>query len=154
MPSSPTGISITVPSSNAVDYEKLKNLLKTDTKGYTELSEQAFITALEAELDKVYTFSSTKAEELTHRVKFQEAAMEKMFALKRVDGEMRLATEEELDRITSEVNELASFIRLNYSVFLKVCTLIFAALKAIIHAEGTNYSSDQKPSAINNFISN
>jgi hypothetical protein len=40
--------------------------------------------------------------------------MEKLFALKKVKSAMRMQTEEELDRITSEVNELASFIRLDF----------------------------------------
>lgn len=106
------------------DYEKLKHILKkTNGNEFNEANEEIFITSLENELEKISTFCLTKSNELAARVQYREASIDDIFRADEIAPDRLYRTEDEMNRITSDVTELASFIRLNYSGFVKVQTL-------------------------------
>ncbi|KAJ3093222.1 vacuolar transporter chaperone [Quaeritorhiza haematococci] len=107
-----------------VDYDGLKKLLKAGTgpEGkFNDDDETNFLQKVEAELEKVAAFRHIKGEELTRRVQHCETLVSKILASGADEPEAKFsAIEEEINRITVEVNELSKFTRLNYSGFIKI----------------------------------
>lgn len=75
---------------------------------------------LEAELDKVAAFRSIKGDELARRIQHCESSVANILKTSGDDLSRFAGVQEEITRITVEVNELSKFVRLNYSGFLKV----------------------------------
>lgn len=96
------------------DYDNLKRLLKVKGGEFNESHEAVFIEAIESELDKVATFCTIKSDELTRRVQHCEGSVDDILKAAQVDDiapERFDRVEDEMSRITSEVAELAKFIR-------------------------------------------
>lgn len=88
---------------------------------FNEDDEANFVQKLEAELEKVAAFRKIKGDELARRLLHCEGMVNKILANTSPEDDGRFsAVEDEVSRITVEVNELSKFIRLNYSGFLKV----------------------------------
>ncbi|KAK9478967.1 VTC domain-containing protein [Lipomyces japonicus] len=122
-------------SQSYIDYERLKRLLKDDDDNkpgsgsksvaarhgpltWTEKEESNFVTALDAELEKVYAFESHKYADLKDKLAAAEARIP-------AAQESNLNTdftafEKELDSILAEAQELERFTRLNYTGFFKI----------------------------------
>jgi SPX domain protein involved in polyphosphate accumulation len=101
---------------------------------WTEDDEKAFVTQLEAELDKVYTFQRVKAGEIVRRIKSSERevnqVIDRLRAFENPEGggdavevpseeEFELL-EEDLSDIIADVHDLAKFTQLNYTGFRKI----------------------------------
>jgi SPX domain protein involved in polyphosphate accumulation len=74
-----------------IDYDELKNALKTDyvsppsqsnkkpkRKQWSNADEERFVRQLEAELDKVFTFQKVKSQEIVRRIKSSEKEVEEV----------------------------------------------------------------------------
>lgn len=136
-----------------ISYDDLKDALKTPyeteptpenpqprRRPWTEDDEKAFVTELESELDKVFTFQRVKSEEIVRRIKASEKEVNDV--IRRLDnrgpessspengvdsaghhvpteGEFMLL-EEDLSDIIADVHDLAKFTQLNYTGFQKI----------------------------------
>jgi len=104
-----------------LDYDGLKRYLKEKTAmGYTEDDEAFFVELLEKELEKVYAFKNIKSGELHRRIEFCENSIHSILKNPTSVEENWLEMEDEINRIIAEVNELAKFVRLNYTGFIKI----------------------------------
>lgn len=130
-----------------IAYDELKKSLKTDyvtpptpentkpdRREWTEDDERAFVTLLESELEKVFTFQKRKSEEIVERIKASEVDVNDVVdRLDRTAGARRDSTrelppddedflqlEEMLSDIIADVHDLAKFTQLNYTGFQKI----------------------------------
>lgn len=136
-----------------IAYDDLKEALKTPyetestsdnpqpkRRPWTEDDEKAFVTELESELDKVFTFQRVKSEEIVRRIKASEKEVNDVIARldkrgpqdssqaeEEEDGkddapteEDFLLLEEDLSDIIADVHDLAKFTQLNYTGFQKI----------------------------------
>ncbi|KAI8988025.1 VTC domain-containing protein [Mycotypha africana] len=106
-----------------VAYDELKIILKKITTHggiWSEESESLFIERLEAELDKVYTFQRAKLDEIKHRIEQEALEVGRLCQSDFPDEDDFTASEIELGHIIADVHDLAKFVKLNYTGFLKI----------------------------------
>jgi DNA replication licensing factor MCM4 len=128
-----------------IAYDDLKDSLKTqhvteptpanpkpDRRPWTEEDETRFVSLLEGELDKVFTFQRLKSEEIIRRIAASEqevnevvsrldvSARDSRRASERPDDEDFLLLEADLSDIIADVHDLAKFTQLNYTGFQKI----------------------------------
>lgn len=130
-----------------IAYDELKKSLKTDyvtpptpenakppRREWTEDDEKTFVTLLESELEKVFTFQKRKSEEIVERIQASELEVSDVVSrLERSAGNRRdsvrmpppddedfLQLEEILSDIIADVHDLAKFTQLNYTGFQKI----------------------------------
>ncbi|XMA19400.1 hypothetical protein WAI453_012191 [Rhynchosporium graminicola] len=132
-----------------IDYDKLKNLLKTEwevaptkakpkgkRKAWIEAMESEFINTLELELDKVHTKQKVRAIEIGRRINNSEKEVAEVVARLDSQGpvgsngqnnngdapteEEFMLLEEDLSDIIADVHDLAKFVQLNYTGFQKI----------------------------------
>lgn len=128
-----------------IAYEDLKEALKTqhvteptpanpkpDRRPWTEEDETRFVSLLEGELDKVFTFQRLKSEEIIRRIKASEqevndvvgrldvSARDSRRAADRPSDEDFLLLEADLSDIIADVHDLAKYTQLNYTGFQKI----------------------------------
>ncbi|MCJ1465244.1 vacuolar transporter chaperone [Pseudocyphellaria aurata] len=136
-----------------ISYDDLKRSLKTPyeteptpqkphpkRRPWTEDDEKAFVTELEGELDKVFTFQRVKSGEVVRRIKASEKEVNEVIDRldkrgprrhssngKTGDTEEDVPTEEDftlleedLSDIIADVHDLAKFTQLNYTGFQKI----------------------------------
>jgi len=136
-----------------ISYDDLKDALLTPyeteptpanpqpkRRPWTEDDEKAFVTELEGELDKVFTFQRVKSEEIVRRIKASEKEVNDVIG--RLDNrgperssqansgdngkddvpteEEFMLLEEDLSDIIADVHDLAKFTQLNYTGFQKI----------------------------------
>ncbi|KAK7204629.1 VTC domain-containing protein [Myxozyma melibiosi] len=109
-----------------IDYQGLKDLL--DARGadgeWSEESEEAFVKALEEELEKVYDFQKLRTYSINQRVKEMDVKVQD--AIRSIDTSSPLSEqafedlEFDLEEILSDVHDLAKFTQLNYTGFQKI----------------------------------
>lgn len=104
-------------------YQLKKGLNKNNNQWLNELEEK-FLTSLESELDKVFTFTNLKHQEIQKRVRDTELEVKK--AVEAVDSESAPSDEvfaeleEDLSDIIADTHDLAKFTKLNYTGFYKI----------------------------------
>ncbi|GMM33832.1 Vtc4 protein [Saccharomycopsis crataegensis] len=104
-------------------YQLKKGLNKNDDTWSSDLEEQ-FLTSLESELDKVYSFTVLKKGEIQKRIKSTEKLVNEV--VEAVDSdhppleEDFLELEDELSDIIADTHDLAKFTKLNYTGFHKI----------------------------------
>jgi len=128
-----------------IDYNGLKQSLKTayvteptpqnpkpERKPWTEEDEQKFVTGLESELDKVFTFQKVKSQEIIRRIKASEKEVAEVIARAEEQGAQEpgqgddsleedfMLLEEDVSDIIADVHDLAKFTQLNYTGFQKI----------------------------------
>jgi len=135
-----------------IGYDDLKNEIKNrlyppgtnysvkNPKEWTEDDESAFVSVLEAELDKVFTFQKVKASEIVHRIRDAEKEVEMVVKLLEDENRRKssvvgtsseplgqmpteedfIMMEEDLSDIIADVHDLAKFTQLNYTGFQKI----------------------------------
>lgn len=110
-----------------ISYDDLKtDLKKTLAKSsWTGKDEERFVSLLETELDKVFTFQKVKSGEISRRIK--DAEKEVVQVVRALESETNKPDEqefedleEELSDIIADVHDLAKFSRLNYTGFQKI----------------------------------
>ncbi|KAI0241773.1 hypothetical protein L0F63_004786 [Massospora cicadina] len=105
-----------------LDYDSLKRQIKFNGQGQhlTEGGEAQFVEQLEKELDKVDSFHKIKSGEISRHVQYLRNVVDSLRESENTPEARYVEAEEEINRIITEVNELATFTRLNYSGFLKI----------------------------------
>jgi SPX domain protein involved in polyphosphate accumulation len=134
-----------------ISYDDLKESLKTPyvtpptaenphpKRGpWTEDNEKHFVSELEAELDKVFTFQRVKSGEIIRRIKASEKDVNSVVSKLEQQGPRRpsqanpevfadvpteedfMLLEEDLSDIIADVHDLAKFTQLNYTGFQKI----------------------------------
>jgi SPX domain protein involved in polyphosphate accumulation len=132
-----------------IAYDELKKALKTDfvteptpnkakpdRLEWSEDDEKHFVTMLESELEKVFTFQKRKSEEIVERIKSSESEVNDVVSrLDDSNGSRRqsgraaqppptdedfLLLEQVLSDIIADVHDLAKFTQLNYTGFQKI----------------------------------
>jgi SPX domain-containing protein involved in vacuolar polyphosphate accumulation len=132
-----------------IAYDELKKALKTDFATeptpdnakpdrleWSEDDEKHFVTLLESELEKVFTFQKRKSEEIVERIKSSEfevndvvSRLDDSTGSRRQSGraaqppptdEDFLLLEQVLSDIIADVHDLAKFTQLNYTGFQKI----------------------------------
>ncbi|KAI9880016.1 MAG: vacuolar transporter chaperone [Pleopsidium flavum] len=136
-----------------ISYDDLKDALltpyeseptpvnpKPKRRPWTEDDEKAFVTELESELDKVFTFQRVKSEEIVRRIKASEKEVNDVIGRLDIRGPERsseadggddgkddvpteedfMLLEEDLSDIIADVHDLAKFTQLNYTGFQKI----------------------------------
>ncbi|KAF3941532.1 hypothetical protein ABW19_dt0203294 [Dactylella cylindrospora] len=136
-----------------IDYDGLKNELKRrlyppnsqykppNPKEWSENDEAGFVAALEAELDKVYTFQKVRASDIVRRIKGAEQEVEAVIKLLERNTRRRASVaagtpdtetesepneeefellEADLSDVISDVHDLAKYVQLNYTGFQKI----------------------------------
>lgn len=103
-------------------YELSKGL---STNGWSEVAEERFVTLLESELDKVYTFQRVKSSEINRRIVQAEKDVERVIAQadsnpQSVDEQQFEDLEEDLSSVIADVHDMAKFAQLNYTGFQKI----------------------------------
>ena len=125
-------------AANYVDYKKLKELLREDTPGSTDVwtddDESAFVDELvNVQLEKVHSFQTETYQELRERCGQCEGKLESLVSshthnetsqksppgLGKVPDELLKEVLGELDGISKDINELEKYSRLCYTAFLK-----------------------------------
>ncbi|BFZ58003.1 vacuolar transporter chaperone [Savitreella phatthalungensis] len=110
-----------------LDYDGLKREIKKrikDNGQWNEESEAAFVSILEGELDKVFTFQRVKSTEIIRRIEACDKEVEQ--TIKQLDSanpppaESFDALEEEISDIIADVHDLSKFNQLNYTGFTKI----------------------------------
>lgn len=111
-----------------IAYDELKKELKQGLKDngnkWSNELEESFLTSLEAELDKVYTFQKVKSAEIVRRIRDAEASVNDV--INSIDSDDPPLEqdfedlEEELSDVIADVHDLAKFTRLNYTGFQKI----------------------------------
>jgi SPX domain protein involved in polyphosphate accumulation len=132
-----------------ISYDDLKESLNTPyetaktpenphpkRKEWTPEDEERFVTELEAELDKVFTFQRVKSGEIVRRIKASEKEVSDVVG--RLDSQgpttsqanghaVEMPTEddfmlleEDLSDVIADVHDLAKFTQLNYTGFQKI----------------------------------
>lgn len=107
-----------------IAYEKLKKLLKenivdangSEEQSWSEQDEQRFVSALDAELEKVYSFVHKTYDDLSDRI----SAVEKKTEESKGSDINVSEIERELEAILDETTLLNQFCRLNYTGFIKI----------------------------------
>ncbi|SCU78649.1 LADA_0A06700g1_1 [Lachancea dasiensis] len=115
-----------------MDYEKLKKLLKESVIGqaditgrksnrrndtWSEKDESEFVSALDAELEKVYGFQSSKYNSIMEKLVNLEHQTDDEEAIKTLDFK---GFQHVLEGSLSEAQELDNFCRVNYTGFIKI----------------------------------
>jgi SPX domain protein involved in polyphosphate accumulation len=111
-----------------IDYDGLKDALRIHHV-WDEAAEQNFVQQLESELDKVYSFTKVKSEEIIRRIGASEKEVNDV--VRRADGNAGSGQdspleedfellEEDLSDIIADVHDLAKFAQLNYTGFQKI----------------------------------
>lgn len=103
---------------NYISYIRLKKLLKEGVilkNAWTEKDEQNFVSALDSDLEKVYTFQSDKYDELNEYLNELQAATESPTASFDVHS-----FSSKLELVLNLAQELNHFQRLNYTGFIKI----------------------------------
>ncbi|KAH3681704.1 hypothetical protein WICPIJ_007306 [Wickerhamomyces pijperi] len=106
--------------SHYMDYEKLKKLLKESTVGgepYNDYDENQFVTKLDEELKKVYSFQSQEYEQLNTKIEELDKFIQDNLANSSIEWPKFQA---DLDNVLSEARELDHFARLNFTGFQKI----------------------------------
>ncbi|SCV99976.1 LAFE_0B06678g1_1 [Lachancea fermentati] len=121
--------------SSYIDYERLKKLLKesvlnedgmsgqstknkkSEKDDWSEKDESNFVSALDAELEKVYGFQVAKYNAIMERLVRLEKKTDDEEAMKTLDFN---AFQHMLEESLSEAQELDNFSRLNYTGFIKI----------------------------------
>lgn len=124
-----------------IAYEDLKDALKTqyvteptpanpkpERKPWTEEDEKRFVSLLESELDKVFTFQKLKSQEIISRIQASEREVNDVVSrletatrpADRPTDEDFLLLEADLSDIIADVHDLAKFTQLNYTGFQKI----------------------------------
>lgn len=111
-----------------IDYDDLKHQMKKHLKAndfvWTNEFEEEFLASLEAELDKVYSFTLVKNTEVNRRVKDAEKYVHQVVEALQTPNKPSEQDfdelEEELSDIIADVHDLAKFTRLNYTGFQKI----------------------------------
>ncbi|KAH3674359.1 hypothetical protein WICPIJ_009576 [Wickerhamomyces pijperi] len=112
-----------------IAYDDLKKELskgiKSNNGTWTNELEESFLTSLDAELEKVYTFHKVKSGEISRRIKDAEASVTEVISMINDAENPPLEQdfedlEEELSDIIADVHDLAKFTRLNYTGFQKI----------------------------------
>ena len=154
-----------------IAYDDLKEALQTPyeteptadnpqpkRRAWTEEDEKAFVTELESELDKVFTFQRVKSEEIVRRIRASEKEVNDVIARldnRRPDDSIQLdegddgkddvpteegfmLLEEDLSDIIADVHDLAKFTQLNYTGFQKIIKKHDVRLPVGTKGEGWN----------------
>ncbi|ABN68507.2 Phosphate metabolism transcription protein [Scheffersomyces stipitis CBS 6054] len=101
-----------------INYNHLKKLLKEGVilkNNWTDKDEQNFVSALDENLEKVYTFQHQKFDELNDQLNDLQLQTETSGADFNVES-----FSSKLDRILDEAQELEHFQRINYTGFIKI----------------------------------
>lgn len=101
-----------------LNYNHLKKLLKEGVilqNNWTETDEQNFVSALDSDLEKVYTFQHTKFDELNQELNRLQLLTELPLQKFEVD---KFSTK--LDELLTVAQELEHFQRINYTGFTKI----------------------------------
>jgi SPX domain protein involved in polyphosphate accumulation len=112
-----------------IDYEGLKRALRAH-RAWDEAAEQEFVQRLENELDKVYSFTTVKSEEIVRRIGASEKEVNEVLSRaeqnrgnveedRSLEDDFELL-EEDLSDIIADVHDLAKFAQLNYTGFQKI----------------------------------
>lgn len=122
--------------SNYIDYPKLKHILRGEDpsadehRGWTEDDEGSFVEELiNVQLEKVNAFQVETLKGLRERTSKCEARLEESTRSEKHDGQVYESggkgdanledVLQELDGITTEINELEKYSRINFTGFLK-----------------------------------
>ncbi|KAH0565774.1 hypothetical protein GP486_000819 [Trichoglossum hirsutum] len=134
-----------------ISYDDLKNSLKTpyvtpptadnphpNRRPWTEEDEKRFVTELEEQLDRVFTFQRVKSGEIVRRIKASEKEVNDVVSKLELQGPRRpsqahpeafanvpteedfMLLEEDLSDIIADVHDLAKYTQLNYTGFQKI----------------------------------
>lgn len=105
-----------------LDYDSLKRQIKKAGQGpkASESEEAQFVEQLERELEKVDSFHKIKSGEISRHVQYLRSAVDSLNDSESTSEERYAEAEDEINRIITEVNELTTFTRLNYSGFIKI----------------------------------
>lgn len=112
-----------------IDYEGLKRALRAH-RTWDEDAEQEFVQQLENELDKVYSFTTVKSDEIVRRIAASEKEVDEVLSRAERNGgnaaedgsledDFELL-EEDLSDVIADVHDLAKFAQLNYTGFQKI----------------------------------
>ncbi|KAK2807327.1 hypothetical protein FQN50_005482 [Emmonsiellopsis sp. PD_5] len=133
-------------SNHYIAYDELKTALKTPyttdptpsnpkppRRPWTEEDERRFVSLLESELDKVFTFQKIKSDEIVRRIIDSEKEVGDVVAQLEVRGDSSgggggvhptdedfLLLEEDLSDVIADVHDLAKYTQLNYTGFQKI----------------------------------
>jgi SPX domain protein involved in polyphosphate accumulation/uncharacterized membrane protein YidH (DUF202 family) len=122
-----------------IGYDDLKSALKKpyvngksgEREPWTDDDEANFISQLEGELDKVYTFQKLKSQEIVSRIKTAESEVKHVIERQERQNQAGAETdhtleddfdllEQDLSDIIADVHDLAKFTQLNYTGFQKI----------------------------------
>lgn len=105
-----------------IAYDSLKALLKQEAPCdyWTEDDESTFVEKLDAELEKIYSFQSTKYDALLTEVTRIEDELEEIRNRDKVDERQVKNFIASLDELTEESKELERYSRINYTGFIKI----------------------------------
>lgn len=105
-----------------LDYDSLKRQIKLNAQGQhlTEGTEAQFVEQLERELDKVDSFHKIKSGEISRHVQYLRNTVDSLRESDTTPDIRYVEAEDEINRIITEVNQLATFTRLNYSGLIKI----------------------------------
>lgn len=103
-------------------YELSKGL---SSNSWSDVAEERFVTLLESELDKVYTFQRVKSTEINRRITQAEKDVERVIEQSEtnpnsVDEQQFEDLEEDLSSVIADVHDMAKFAQLNYTGFQKI----------------------------------
>lgn len=104
-----------------IAYDSLKKLLKEEPvlskkqENWSETDETAFVSVLDSELEKVYSFQTKTYEELSHRISKIEKSIDASFNVQEAG-----TVNNELEDILGLAQELDRFSRLNFTGFTKI----------------------------------
>ncbi len=103
-----------------VAYDSLKKLLKESSiskNDWTEGDETRFAEALDADLEKVYSFQTSEYKKIEIHIKELEIKTEDVDEISKLDLK---EFEKDIEETVSRAQELDRFSRLNFTAFLKI----------------------------------
>ncbi|KAH3903089.1 related to Vacuolar transporter chaperone 3 [Saccharomycodes ludwigii] len=102
-----------------INYDKLKNLLKEQqaSKNWTDKDESEFVSVLDEELEKVYTFQTKKYHQVMEKLNKLEDETDDNNDLSKVNMKV---FHDILETCLNEAQELDNFSRLNFTGFTKI----------------------------------
>ncbi|KAJ1673327.1 vacuolar transporter chaperone, partial [Spiromyces aspiralis] len=107
-----------------INYDALKAFIyERANRGYTASDESEFVQRLEGELDKVFNFQQAKVSELKRLMENANSQIKLIAETEapQKDKEEQLSViEASINKIISEVSELAHYTRLNFTGFIKI----------------------------------
>jgi SPX domain protein involved in polyphosphate accumulation len=104
-----------------LDFDGLKFTLKEATIAeWSEKEDQLFVDRLVIELDKVHSFHALKQGETQRRIRSCQRRIQTLSASQHPALSEYLSIQNEITDITSEVQELFWYTRLNYAGFIKI----------------------------------